>query len=47
MSGNKRLKKSVRARMARTGETYSTARMHILRQIEEEKRQRDINGEDE
>src|SRR5687767_15150484 len=30
MNGNKRLKFLIRARMARTGESYSTARMHVL-----------------
>lgn len=30
MSSNKKLKKAIRERMERTGETYSTARIHIL-----------------
>lgn len=30
MSDNTKLKKAIRARQAATGETYSTARMHIL-----------------
>jgi len=30
---NKKLKKAVRERMSRTGETYSTARMRILNKL--------------
>lgn len=30
MSENTKLKKATRARQAKTGETYSTARMHVL-----------------
>lgn len=30
MNGNKKLKRLIRARMRRTGELYSTARMHVL-----------------
>jgi hypothetical protein len=34
MTANKKLNKAVRARMARTGETFSTARMHVLARLE-------------
>jgi hypothetical protein len=33
MSKNKKLSKAIRERMARTGESYSTARMHVLAKI--------------
>lgn len=34
MSDNKKLKKAIRARQERTGETYSTARMHVLASLQ-------------
>ena len=34
---SKKLKKAIRERMARSGETYSTARMHILAKLKRKK----------
>jgi len=34
-ASNRKLKKAIRERMKRTGETYSTARMHILKKLAE------------
>ena len=35
---DRKLRKAIRERMARTGERYTTARMHILAKIEREKK---------
>lgn len=37
MGTNRKLKKAIRARMARTGERYTTARLHILAKLERAK----------